>query len=52
MANDPVRTPPGMAGIMGFQDSTGSKIALDPRAIYVFAILFIVVVEIGSLLLK
>ncbi|MDD5318057.1 MAG: preprotein translocase subunit Sec61beta [Candidatus ainarchaeum sp.] len=50
MANDAIRTPSGMAGIMGFYESTGGGPALDPRGIFIFSILFIAAIKIASLL--
>ena len=49
MAQDQIRTPAGMAGIMGFYDSTGGGPPLDPRGVMIFAILFIVAVKIASM---
>jgi preprotein translocase subunit Sec61beta len=51
-SSDPIRTPSSMAGIMGFYDSSGGGVSLDPRSVFVFTIFFIVAVKIGSLLVK
>lgn len=45
MAQDMIRTPSSMAGIMGFYDTTGGGPALDPRGVVAFTIAFIVVIK-------
>ena len=49
MAQDMIRTPSSMAGIMGFYDSTGGGPALDPRGVVAFTIAFIVVIKLATI---
>jgi len=51
MAQDMIRTPSSMAGIMGFYDSTGGGPALDPRGVLAFTVFFIAIVKIVSMLM-
>jgi preprotein translocase subunit Sec61beta len=51
MAQEPIRTPSSMAGIMGFYDSTSGGPSLDPGGVLAFTILFIVVITIVSMLM-
>ena len=52
MAKEQVRAPSSMAGIMGFYEGTGGGPSLDPKGVFVFIILFIAAVKIGSMLIK
>jgi len=50
MAQEQIRTPSSMAGILGFSDTTTGGPALDPRAVLAFSILFVVAVKVLSML--
>jgi len=52
MAQDTIRTPSSMAGIMSFSDSTGSAIQFDPKVVFAAAVVFVLVVVAGSLFVK
>ena len=51
MAQEMIRTPSSMAGIMGFYDSTGGGPALDPRGVVAFTIVFIVFIKLATILM-
>ncbi len=51
MAQDMIRTPSSMAGIMGFSDTSTGGPALNPRGVLAFVIVFIVVIKLVALLI-
>jgi len=51
MAQEMIRTPSSMAGIMGFYDSAGGGPTLDPKGVFAFTILFISIIKIVSMLM-
>jgi len=51
MAQDMIRTPSSMAGIMGFSDTSGGGFSLDPRGVLAFAIVFIVIIRLTTMLI-